>query len=371
VKLVTIIAITVIFGIGIGFSVNVSAEESLIPSWIKNIAGFWVDGQISDAEFISSLQFLVEKGLLTIPDKNTLENIIPKETTSNPTISTTTLSEFTPNLVALSIIETGLGKDKMSLLVNILDVNGNPRKNIVGEIRFEIFNFDDQERYDRKAYVDANSFVPYTNRLTGEETIGFEYTIQNGKMKRGGLDRDLAYFNGLGTLVMSLDMKGKVYSNTILLDHLPIEEGYLREDTGFIKNIEIGKNLDIGNFLVKVTDVGPYIGEDLNDNKKLKKYFKVNLNTKSSDVSGVEFTLDESYLVDDQKNRYILDPISSLNFENAFLGESYEYQGGNGFLLFEEVPENISQLKFILKVSRIHTDDSQTQFSDEITFSLK
>ena len=43
-------------------------EESLIPSWIKNTASFWVDDQISDQEFIAALQFLVSKNILTIPD---------------------------------------------------------------------------------------------------------------------------------------------------------------------------------------------------------------------------------------------------------------------------------------------------------------
>ena len=57
-KPVIIIAIIGVFSIGLGFSLNVSAEEGLIPSWIKSTAGFWVDGQIGDSEFIGALQFL-------------------------------------------------------------------------------------------------------------------------------------------------------------------------------------------------------------------------------------------------------------------------------------------------------------------------
>jgi hypothetical protein len=66
-KTFVIIALIGIFGISIG--VTASAEEDLIPSWIKNTAGFWVDGQISDSEFIKALQFLVEKEILIIPQK--------------------------------------------------------------------------------------------------------------------------------------------------------------------------------------------------------------------------------------------------------------------------------------------------------------
>ena len=56
-----------LIGIGIGLSLNVLAEEGLIPSWIKTTAGFWVDDQISDNEFITALQFLVKEGILVIP----------------------------------------------------------------------------------------------------------------------------------------------------------------------------------------------------------------------------------------------------------------------------------------------------------------
>ena len=62
-------------GLVTGLSIDVSAEESLIPSWIKNTAGFWIDGQIGDSEFISALQFLVKEGILVIPEDNSQDEI--------------------------------------------------------------------------------------------------------------------------------------------------------------------------------------------------------------------------------------------------------------------------------------------------------
>ena len=35
-----------------------------IPGWIKNIAGWWAEGQISDSDFASAIQFLVEKDII-------------------------------------------------------------------------------------------------------------------------------------------------------------------------------------------------------------------------------------------------------------------------------------------------------------------
>ena len=37
-----------------------------IPAWVKNTAGWWANDQIEDAEFLTSMQFLIKNGLLVI-----------------------------------------------------------------------------------------------------------------------------------------------------------------------------------------------------------------------------------------------------------------------------------------------------------------
>jgi len=73
--LILAIGVLVVSGITI---FSISAEESLIPSWIKNTAGFWVNDQISDAEFITALQYLVKQKILIIPQENTVEIEVTK-----------------------------------------------------------------------------------------------------------------------------------------------------------------------------------------------------------------------------------------------------------------------------------------------------
>jgi hypothetical protein len=51
-------------------SLTYAQTNSLIPSWIKNTASFWVDDQISDQEFLNALQFLVNEGILVIPSES-------------------------------------------------------------------------------------------------------------------------------------------------------------------------------------------------------------------------------------------------------------------------------------------------------------
>jgi len=71
-KQIIFFVILIIFAsvVGLGQSLSVSAEEGLIPSWIKTTAGFWINDQVSDSEFISALQFMVENNIIQIPEKS-------------------------------------------------------------------------------------------------------------------------------------------------------------------------------------------------------------------------------------------------------------------------------------------------------------
>ena len=59
-------------GIIIGLSFNASAQTTTIPSWVKNTAKWWGEGQISDSDYIQSLQWLIDNGILNIPKSNSL-----------------------------------------------------------------------------------------------------------------------------------------------------------------------------------------------------------------------------------------------------------------------------------------------------------
>jgi hypothetical protein len=72
-KSVFLIAIAVIFVTGIILSINVSAEENLIPSWVKSNAGWWADGTIDDDSFIQGIQFLINTGAVIVPEMDNLK----------------------------------------------------------------------------------------------------------------------------------------------------------------------------------------------------------------------------------------------------------------------------------------------------------
>lgn len=43
-----------------------TSASQQIPSWVKNNAGWWADGQISDEEFVKGVQFLITNGIIVI-----------------------------------------------------------------------------------------------------------------------------------------------------------------------------------------------------------------------------------------------------------------------------------------------------------------
>ena len=62
----------------LGFTISASAQEdSVIPDWIKTAVAFWVQGQISDLEFINIIQYFVENEIITVPpsDDRIIENL--------------------------------------------------------------------------------------------------------------------------------------------------------------------------------------------------------------------------------------------------------------------------------------------------------
>ena len=66
--IVVCIALTLV---GIILIPNSSAQEAVIPSWIKNNAGWWADDQIPDSAFLQGIQFLIKEGIMVIPSTET------------------------------------------------------------------------------------------------------------------------------------------------------------------------------------------------------------------------------------------------------------------------------------------------------------
>lgn len=120
-----ILTISVIISIMIVLStpsVIAQSESDVIPSWVKGVANFWVEGNITDSEFIEAIKFLIESEIIVIDGyekmintKNSIELqvmiltvITDKETyqTNEPIIISGTVPNNNSGTVTIIIINS-------------------------------------------------------------------------------------------------------------------------------------------------------------------------------------------------------------------------------------------------------------------------
>lgn len=89
-------------GIVIGNFMYVAAQESYsIPSWVKNTAKWWGEGQITDGDFIKALQYLIENKILVVPGNmsSTSQNTSPVQQNNAESSQTQITNESTNDLL--------------------------------------------------------------------------------------------------------------------------------------------------------------------------------------------------------------------------------------------------------------------------------
>jgi len=54
---------------------RVGVDQTSIPDWIKNNAGWWATDQIDDSAFLKGIQYLIKEGIMIIPSTETSESM--------------------------------------------------------------------------------------------------------------------------------------------------------------------------------------------------------------------------------------------------------------------------------------------------------
>ena len=49
-------------------SLNTTVQDVSVPTWIKNNAGWWAEGQIDDNSFVQGIQFMIKENIISIPN---------------------------------------------------------------------------------------------------------------------------------------------------------------------------------------------------------------------------------------------------------------------------------------------------------------
>jgi len=54
---------------------RIGVDQTAIPDWIKNNAGWWATDQIDDSAFVQGIQYLIKEGIMIVPPTETSESI--------------------------------------------------------------------------------------------------------------------------------------------------------------------------------------------------------------------------------------------------------------------------------------------------------
>ena len=69
--------------IGSGILVpNSSAQDAQIPGWVKNVAEWWASGDISENEFLTGIEYLINNNIISLPSISFNEKIGSQTTSS-------------------------------------------------------------------------------------------------------------------------------------------------------------------------------------------------------------------------------------------------------------------------------------------------
>ncbi|AFS80802.1 hypothetical protein NKOR_04570 [Candidatus Nitrosopumilus koreensis AR1] len=49
--------------------INLDSKQEIVPTWIKNNAGWWADGSIDDETFVQGIEYLVQEKIITVSEK--------------------------------------------------------------------------------------------------------------------------------------------------------------------------------------------------------------------------------------------------------------------------------------------------------------
>lgn len=145
-----------------------SAQGEIIPSWIKNISKLWVEGMISDEEYLQALQWLIDNGILNVQksvesDSNASVSKEANPVTPKVSVASDKLFSLLPQKEDLSsewkiTKMTDFNKATKSFYYeNAGQVNYDKNVNTIKEYRMNIFKFPSsesaQEAYDEKYMV--------------------------------------------------------------------------------------------------------------------------------------------------------------------------------------------------------------------------
>ena len=135
-------------------------EDNQIPGWIKNIAGWWADGEISEDEFLTGIEYLINNNIISldfIPCHNMADSKTISSSQPVPNWVKNNANWWSENLITDTDFINGL---QYLLQHKIIKVDN---KKILGKIPLEDIQFSTAWQVDKNflVFVQSSFFEIY------------------------------------------------------------------------------------------------------------------------------------------------------------------------------------------------------------------
>jgi len=141
--------------IGSGILVpNSSAQDAQIPNWIKNVAGWWASGDISENEFLTGIEYLINNNIILIdfvPCNDEIQSQTTSSSKSVPDWIKNNAIWWSENLIGDIDFINGLQYLIENKIIKI------DNKKILGKVPLEDIKFSDSWEVDKNFLVFAQS----------------------------------------------------------------------------------------------------------------------------------------------------------------------------------------------------------------------
>jgi len=147
-----------LMGSGI-FVPNSSAQDAQIPNWIKNVAGWWASGIISEGEFVTGIEYLINNNIILldfVPCNDEVQSQY-KDTQSVPDWIKNNANWWSENLIDDTDFINGL---QYLIEYKIIKIDNTK---ILGKIPLEDITFSSSWLVDKNflAFVQSSFFEIY------------------------------------------------------------------------------------------------------------------------------------------------------------------------------------------------------------------
>ena len=144
----------------VGIPNSSAQEDTQIPSWIKNVAGWWANGDVSDNEFLTAIQYLINNNiifLIYMPCNQNIENQTASSAKIVPDWVKNNAKWWSDDLIGDTDFINGI---EYLIKKNIVWVDN---KKILGEVPIEHVLFSPTWEFDKSnfVYVAATFFLVY------------------------------------------------------------------------------------------------------------------------------------------------------------------------------------------------------------------